>query len=191
MSTWAEVVSKLKEINAPAVLVTGPQRSGTTIAAHVIAQELGFRYVDEDEFGIHDGPRATEIMRQGKVVLQAPALCHVAHEAADIGVPVVMVRRRLDEIEKSEHRVHWRTMYDGLNLKAEQWKYWKCYGIPFADSKRIALIKYEVWDKIQKAQCVSFDLDYASLVDHPLFKEESERKDFAPRQWQKDVIRNP
>jgi hypothetical protein len=96
------------------------------------------------------------------VVLQAPALCHVAHK---LGCPVVMMHRSPCDNRKSEDRVHWRTLYDALNLEVEQEKYRLKYHL---FSEEIALLKCFVWDKVQKQQCTGFDLDYQSLRDHPL-----------------------
>jgi hypothetical protein len=173
----SELVQELKPYNA--VLVTGPQRSGTTIGARILAQELGYRYVDENAFGIHDPHRAYMLMKEGNVVLQAPALCHVASDFTHrLHYAVVMMRRPIEDITKSENRIGWRVAYNGLNLLAEQKKYAEKFGIY---GNHIALIKYYCWDMLQKQMCDSFDLEYESLRGHPLWKEE--RPDFAPRQF--------
>ena len=157
-------------VGQQAILVTGPQRSGTTIAAHIIANRLGYRYIDEGEFSIDDVGRAKQLIRQGHVVLQAPALCHVAHT---FGCAVVMMRRPLAEIHNSERRVHW----NGCKAKAEGAK----YGV---DGSQVAEAKYKRWDEEQKFQCLSFNLDYYSLSANPLWRDAQWRKRFAIRQWQ-------
>lgn len=171
-----ELVPLLKPYAA--VLVTGPQRSGTTIGAKILAQELGYRYVDETEFGIHDPHRAYMLMKEGNVVLHAPGLCHVADQfTRRLNYAVVVMRRPIEDIAKSERRIDWRTAYGGLNLQAEKTKYAERFGI-YGDN--IALIKYYCWDTLQEQTCVSFDLEYETLRGHPLWKDE--RKEFAPRQ---------
>jgi hypothetical protein len=47
------------------IIVTGPQRSGTTIAAHIIAQETGGVFVDELDYSLP---------LPDKAVVQAPFL---------------------------------------------------------------------------------------------------------------------
>ncbi len=166
--------------NYSGVIVTGPQRSGTRIGAHILAELMGYRYVDEEEFGIHDYTRALEILKGGKVVIQAPALCHVAHL---MGFPVVMMRRSLEEIRKSEERVGWRTAYGGANLAVELSKY--KFGFGWAGGANIAEIKYFAWDNFQKQHCeAAVDLDYSALATHPLWVEAKERELFKPHQWQ-------
>lgn len=176
--TLKEILPELKKFKS--VLVTGPQRSGTAIATKMIAEELGYREIEEEEFGIHDMGRARAFLRQGAVVVHAPGLSYIAHVMAEqTDVVVVFMRRDIVEIWGSEERIKWRTAYGGANLKAEQDKYSKYYGI-YGDN--IALIKYYCWDTLQKQNCVSFDLDYQSLREHPLWRDE--RTDFAPRQTQ-------
>lgn len=177
--TLTEILPSLKAFDA--VLVTGPQRSGTTIAARMIAHELGYRYVDEDDIGIHHPGRAYEIMKQGGVVLQAPGLCHVAHNfTIRLNYCVVLMRRPLEDISKSEQRIRWRELYGGLNLFTEQRKYANAFGIC---GDNIALIKYYVFDTIQKPMLGNraFDLDYDSLKEHPMWQDE--RADFGARQY--------
>lgn len=163
-----------------AVLVTGPQRSGTAIATKMIATELGYTEIAEEQFRIHDHNQAQLLMKQGNVVLHAPGLCHAADLFPDaLQYAVVLMRRPIEDIWKSENRIGWRTAYDGANLRAEQIKYADRFGIY---GENIALIKYYCWDTLQKQTCVSFDLDYETLRGHPLWK--NERADFAPRQTQ-------
>lgn len=162
-----------------AVVVTGPQRSGTTIAARIISAEMGGRYVDEDEFGIHSDGRAQALIDRGDaVVLQAPGLAHAAHLLQNC--VIVFLYRPLDAIHKSEERIHWRTAYDGANVMAEQQKYWALWKITGED---VAKLKYWVWEQEQKDLCAcACDLAYDSLRGHPLFKAEG-REHFTERQY--------
>src|SRR5579875_68345 len=59
----------------PMIVVTGPQRSGTRIAARMIAADTGHRFVDETEFLIKDEARFRALFRSpgGEAfVVQAP-----------------------------------------------------------------------------------------------------------------------
>jgi|SRR6266446_2181530 len=167
MATIDEILPRLKRFAA--VLVTGPQRSGTTIGAHIIAIELGYQYIDEKDFGVHFPERAKRFIERGNIVLQAPALCHVAHT---FGCVVVMMRRPLCEIHASESRISWPRGEAARELGK--------YGVRVGDP---AALKYERWDSTQKSQCIGFDLDYHSLETHPLWVAEDKRKMFRKRQW--------
>lgn len=174
MSNLNELLPELKRQSA--IVVTGPQRSGTTIAAHILAQELGYTYVDENDFGIYDPARATQFLRNGRVVLQSPGLMYCAHQ---LPACIVVMRRPLAEIAASEKRVGWRESYGGAGYQMETALYNRNYGFSGQD---IAWTKYLCWDMFQKARCDNwFDLDYQSLRDHPLWVEQ--RKDFTARQW--------
>lgn len=48
---FSELVPRLKEMNTQHIVVTGPQRSGTTIATQMLAQALVFRPVLEEAIG--------------------------------------------------------------------------------------------------------------------------------------------
>jgi hypothetical protein len=175
-----ELIAKLRGYNA--VLVTGPQRSGTTIGARILAHELGYEYVDEMQFGIHNHNRAQEFMKKGRVVLHAPGLCHVADRfPVTLNYAVVVMRRPIHEIYASEQRIGWRTENGGVNLRVEQDKYAERFGIY---GENIAAIKYFCWQEFQAHLCNSFYLDYDALKTHPMFVEVGARKDFAPRQYE-------
>jgi hypothetical protein len=182
--TLNDVLTALRERRPKSVLVTGPQRSGTTIAAHILALELGNRYVDELEFRVHDHVRAGFILAQGGVVMQGPGICHMAHVYARGGVAIVMMRRNIDDIRRSEDRIAWRRDLGGFTLLVEQKKYQAMFGISGDD---IALIKYYCWSAFQKPDCNGFELEYDSLQQHPLWRPPSERHRFAPRQWQQQL----
>ena len=151
------------------ILVTGPQRSGTTIGARVLAVELGRTYVDEDEVAVHDVARAEKVLALGSVVLQAPGLCHVAHT---FECAVVLMRRSVDAIIRSQQRIGW-----GANEGGELTKYG-------AASGPVAQVKYGAWDVWQKDQCTApFELKYEALCGHALWVAPEQRAGFAARQW--------
>lgn len=179
--TLDDLLTELCARRPEAVLVTGPQRSGTTIAAHILAAELGHRYIDEVAFGAHDHRRAFELFAEGGVVVQGPGLCHVAHLYGRREGVVVMMRRDYEAIRRSEERIGWRGERDGYNLRIERQKYEAMFGM---SGDNIALIKYYCWDTLQKPRCAAFDLDYESMRRHPLWHPQTERERFGPRQWQ-------
>lgn len=182
METISEILPKLKEFNS--ILVSGPQRSGTTVAAHIIAKELEYAYVDEQEIDIASARWAIQHMKRGKVVIQCPALCYVADQLPQmLNYAVVIMRRDIKDIQASEERIHfWTDPNLRAGMQQELERYFSRFKIRI--NRDIAPKKYELWDKFQKKNCTSFDLDYESLKGNPLWVEKEQRQIFAPRQWQ-------
>ena len=92
------------------ILVTGPQRSGTTIAAKMIAQDTGKEFVREDfpQFAnIEDN--LIRLANYGQnLVIQCPAWCHMIHQLGSMGgVAIVFMLRRTSEIIRSQERIEW------------------------------------------------------------------------------------
>lgn len=175
----AVLLEQLKSFNS--ILVTGPQRSGTTIAAHILSAELKKRYVDENEIGIYDWVRALRLMSEEPSVVQAPGLMYFCTMFVRSEFALVIMRRDLNEIHSSEERIGWRTAYNGANVQAENDRYQATFGVTAKDGN-VAAMKYEIWETRQKSLCHNaFELQYNSLKSHPLFK--TARAHFGGRQW--------
>jgi len=108
------------------ILVTGPQRSGTTIAAKIIAKELKYRFLDEldiksdgnlwpedvqkalanpDPFLKLIGPAGKELKG---IVVQSAGISYWAHRLAEEkNLAVVFCVRDLDEIYTSQLNWGW------------------------------------------------------------------------------------
>jgi hypothetical protein len=153
------------------VVVCGPQRSGTTIATEMLAGDLGYESVLEEGFGIGSLYNfAVMIHEKNRMVIQAPAMSSYCHH---FPVAVVFMRRRLEDILRSQDRIDWSN-----NEVWEKERYFR------DDATPIAQVKYEVWEKYQKRHLGerAFDLDYDSLEGHPLWVESERRRSFGPRQ---------
>jgi len=153
------------------VLVTGPQRSGTTICAHMIAHDAGLDYVDECDIGVNHAHRARSMFASRKnFVLQAPGIAHVCHTInADC---VVFMIRPVADIIKSQERIGWG--YEKMELGK--------YG---EEKGPIAKVKYDYWIRYQKnlidnACEVGFD----ELLSHHMYIHD--RANFTPRQWRRE-----
>jgi len=159
------------------ILVTAPQRAGTTIAAKMIAEITGYPYCDEDGIVIDDLTKFfTFHFESHSYVLQAPGLSFIAHRLpVDL---VVFMHRDIDDIAKSEQRINWHSQWNNYETD----KYF--YDGNLNNARRI---KYEVWNKFQKPFMEKhnkqyIDLDYESLKSHPLWIDKTSRKNFKPRQ---------
>lgn len=159
------------------VVVTGPQRSGTTIAARIIAEESGMRYVDEDEYGTKDVTAWKRLIAEGdKLVIQSPAMARWVHEVARADdVMVVWMERPLGDILRSQKRIGW-------NDATERVKYKDCEG--YHDDAPVAQIKYRFWTVYQRGLVQhAMNLRYDDLTGHRLWM--TERSGWGARQWEK------
>jgi hypothetical protein len=97
------------------IVVTGPQRSGTTITTKIISQLLHYEAHYEEEFDVDDIILFCKILSfnsadqdlTGKV-LQAPGLSSMMHFLGKSDVAVIFLFRDIAEIQESEIRINWR-----------------------------------------------------------------------------------
>jgi hypothetical protein len=152
------------------VVVTGPQRSGTRIAATILAEELHYDYVDEREIDNHSLYKFYRLyfdVGRRPFVIQAPGLCSFAHRLSGAKV---LVRRPVEHIIRSQERIGWG------NEREELHHY-------FTDDGPIARVKYRAWDLHQKPFLDhACELDYESLRGHHLFVDETARANFGSDQ---------
>lgn len=160
----------------PRILVTGPQRSGTRIAATMIAHDLNYWpiYEETSYVNIDSLNRLWHTLETGrKIVVQCPALSCNAHllAAKDEGLAVVMMRRNLEDIKASEERIRWRWEMPELIRLNEL-------------NGNSANVKYFKWDLFQKEDLghKAYEVDYNSLERHELWIAKPGRARFGPRQ---------
>ena len=143
------------------ILVTGPQRSGTTIAAKMIAEDTGKLFVSEGHMqDARDEKGALwHIMhRVRNIVIQCPRMSAYVHEYAAENVLVVFMHRELEDIKASEAKIGWGDALQRQRYHAED------------DKRHIAQIKWAYWRKVQQDQCWdTLDLEYDDLADHHLW----------------------
>lgn len=146
----------------PQYLVTGPQRSGTTITAHILANDLDLPYFDETEFNPNNIPE--------NCVIQAPfALKHVIELSfRHPDLHFIYVIRDMDSIIASMERVGW---------------YKDHIDHPDFYSKYIAHCKL-LWSscKLLLDENRWTEIEYEQLQSHPFFV--NDRANFVVRQWQ-------
>lgn len=154
------------------IVVTGPQRSGTRIAARMIAKDTKHRFVDEHEFDVRNEERWREILRGEQIVVQAPCMLKEVVDKPPPGTFIVLMRRDLTKIHASEHRIGWDRMPDGNVLELEK------FGLAWGDS---AGTKYDYWESHEK-MAPFLELEYESLRKHPLFIADHRRRNFSALQ---------
>lgn len=155
------------------ILVTGPQRSGTRIAARCIAADTGHTYIDEQSFGIHSKARFDALIATRKnVVIQCPGMAHIIQTyGARPDVLIVLMLRELHDIQASEERIDWQGNEHELGKYKQQ-------------AGRAAVFKYAYWLAHQRKKIKNWrEIDYTTLVSHPLWIAPEQRQDFAADQW--------
>jgi|TARA_R100000084_G_scaffold86621_1_gene41215 hypothetical protein len=156
------------------IFVTGPQRSGTRLAAHIIARQTGREFVDELEYN-PDIPMNS--------VVQAPFILKGVLELSYMfpTAQFAFMYRNVDDIVKSMERIKWYK--DCIDHPAFYLDYVKhCY-------RYIDFLKKELdtsrW----------FDIRYESLAYDPLFvtdrsdftvKQHLPNKPYGPKIWRND-----
>jgi len=143
------------------VLVTGPQRSATHICARMIEHDTGFRYVDEDQFEIHNRNLWQAIVMKSAlpIVVQCPSMSRYIHELKlGDGAAIVWMIRPVEEICASEARIGW----DGEAAELEK------YGTTRGP---ISQVKYDYFERVQRPVVASrlFEIGYDGLAEHPLW----------------------
>lgn len=172
-----------------AILVSGPQRSGTRIAAKMIAADTGHRYIDEREFRTYSRQAFCYIVDTfNEIVVHCPSMSHVLHRVSEADTLAVFMIRDLADIRASEVRVNWRI---GV--------YQELYNYGFRDREgrpnelaairyrrhggEIAPLKYARWWAVQRERCQNWlELKYESLAGHPLWVDKEDRADFLGEQ---------
>lgn len=156
----------------PKIIVTGPQRSGTTVAGAMIADDLGYWFYPEEQIRVRELWRVERLFnRTSDFVLQAPAICRYVHQFSTPETAIVLMRRDTKEILASEQRVNWTGQLYELS------RYGLKEGI-------ISEVKYQYWEEHQRDLIHNpFEIEYESLAAHPMWIPQEERADFGPRQY--------
>lgn len=154
------------------VLVTGPQRSGTTIAARILADELGYRFVSEKDIKTHSLWRLHKrLLSLRREVIQGPCFGSICHYIDTPKTLVVFMRRNVDQIARSEQRIGWN---------AQKWE----LANYFRDSGTVGAVRYECWEKYQQPlmEVPWIELAHDSFAGHRLWVESEKRRHFSDHQ---------
>jgi hypothetical protein len=160
------------------ILVTGPQRSGTTIAAKIIAAELSVRSVDEREYGWNDPLAFRDLLFcSEQLVIQCPNFAHIIEQFSGPETFVVFMHRDPRAIIASQRRISWKSASYQRGLYRGKVSYLIHWITP------VCVMKYLHWHFYQKPlvpHC--YDLAYEALSSHPLWVGPTLRAAFSPKQ---------
>lgn len=154
------LLERLKSFNN--IIVTGPQRSGTTISTKMLAEELQYECFFEEAFDVHNAKKFELLLeKKGKKVVQCPALSAIVDGFNDEDTIIVFLIRDIESILRSEKRINWNKNIKsifGIDINRgeyEKVKYIKKITtieqpITLDFSQPIAHIKYQFWNNYQK-----------------------------------------
>jgi len=150
------------------IIVTGPQRAGSHIAAHILAHDLGGVFVDELDYRLPLPPKA---------IVQAPFLLKAAVELSYMipNVKFAFMYRTPQDIVKSMKRIQW---YQDYTTDPDFYSSYVKHCYEYIDLLKRTL-REDQW----------FDIHYESLQTHPLFVQD--RTGFTVKQHLPNVPNGP
>ena len=148
------------------VIITGPQRAGTTICAQMMASDFKVKYMGEESVGFYSEAGIRSLCEGSeRFVLQCPRAAHACHKFIYEDVAIVFMYRNSHDIKVSQDRINWTNSYE----KDELSFYHLTQGT-------ISTIKYSNWRTWQKELIPnSFEIWYEDLQAHKFWKDKSER----------------
>jgi len=104
------------------IVVTAQQRSGTTITGKSLAYSLGWEYVDESKMKLKNITTFPKLLiNKKKFVVQQPGFRMILEQyIGDIKkykVGVVVVKRDIEDIQKSRRRIGWKAANELVDLE--------------------------------------------------------------------------
>ena len=147
-----------------AIVVTGPHRSGTTIAAEMIAHDTGKRCIHEEAFDYRNIIEAERIIARGGVI-QGP---YLLPWAPVLKAHIVYMQRDEGDIEASVRRLRERGISTPFFSAEQAWKLWA----------HMEMSQHDYGPLIPSAGVIF----YANLKQHPLWVPAEERRGWHHRQ---------
>ena len=179
-----KLVKKLRKFDR--IAVVGPQRSGTNIATVILADELGYRAVRENNLSRYPATFVELALfgTEEPVVVHATSIterCHMFPRS----VAVVYMMRDLEDIMASQQRIKWSA---GAKFRHFQSILLDKRGRECLKRKpqSLAELRYMCWKWQRKLLKNPYELEYDSLSGHPLWVTKEERVDFYMLQVMKE-----
>ncbi len=162
------------------IIVTGPHRSGTTVATEMIAADTGLEALREESFDFYDESRLRELLQRDGIVVQCPALFDLMPALSDPHTAIVLMRRPLEELASSRSRMFDPTTAHQLSGDAQNEAQLQRLGQSDGDA---AALKYSVWDRwrIEGRIHHPIELQYADLAKHPMWVSPEDRRKLGKR----------
>jgi len=169
-----ELVETLKIRGFSRVFVSGPQRSGTTIVAKMLAEDLGFSEIQE----LPHLDSANNLPLNA--VAQCPQIASRLHEICAPNSAVIFMCRSFKDIISSGARIGWNNTHEARELKYYQ----KLFPEYFVEGYHLSVIAQNVWlsHQMGRMQVPFFNFPYNNIKSHPLYVPKPLRRKFQPKQ---------
>ena len=163
------------------IIVTGPHRSGTTIAAEMIAADTGHEAVREEAFLFYREDMLHGLMARDGIVVQCPALFDRMPDLTDPDTAIVLMRRPLSELEASRARMFVPGSTERFSAEEQNRAQLARLGATDGDA---AAIKYARWaDWIAEGRIHHpVEVAYDALRAHPMWVSPEQRRSLGS-QW--------
>ncbi|MAG52959.1 MAG: hypothetical protein CMH62_03285 [Nanoarchaeota archaeon] len=178
MKTYKDVIKKLKGYEQ--IIVSGPQRTGTTYFSQVLAKELFHKSrIDEGRFRIRNENEFMALLESKNVVIQAPAMTHLLHRIPKIkSLMIIFMHRSQEDLNESEDRIGWHPH----EFEIEKSQY-LAEGFNVEKFSRNSAMKYSIWENQKNSIKNDFiEVEYNVLKDTPGFVPKASRKNFGKKQ---------
>lgn len=177
--TYNDLLSKLSPYSR--VIVSGPQRSGTTYTAFILSQDLNYTHIDEQNFGTHTSSGFLEAITRENIIVQCPAVSHVLDQIQEKNTIILWIDRNDRDIALSEDRINWHPHW----FNVEKDKYRTIYGDEVDQFERNSLMKKHYWGIQKQTLKVDYlDIPYSILKETKGFVSKDQRKNFGVKQIQ-------
>lgn len=164
----------------PKIMVSGPQRSGTRLMSRHLSESLGIGLIYEEHYNFIDESLFFKCANfKEDAVIQAPGMSHLMHVLGEYDhVAVILMRRDLSEIYKSEDKIGWRTYREGINPRSQYILYRNLVEY-YRPGSTTADMKYQVFDNFQKDKILNLlEVPFEYLKSTDLWVEKEVSKNF-------------
>ena len=176
---YKDLLDKAK--NYSRIIVTGPQRSGTTYCAYILAKDLDYPHFDEKIFSSGNYNKFKNYISKNNYVLQTAVFTYCLQDINLESTLIIWMDRDNKDIAESEKRIKWRGL---KGTKSRYSKYYPHYRDLINSFKENAPLKKHIFDKIQipEMQVDWIKVPYDILNQTSEFKTKEERKKFTSKQ---------
>lgn len=189
IENYIDLLNIIKEKKYTTIIVSGPQRSGTTYIGNMLSEDLNYHYIDENDVEVYKFTTVTNIINDNKnqrKIIQMPAMSHCLHRITDKDTLIIFMYRDNDDIQKSMDRVnlHKWTDIDFVNYK----RVFPTFIDKIDSFKELYVMKKWFWENIQKpiCRCDYLDVSYEIVKQTKNYIEPNERINFTLKQIKKD-----
>lgn len=185
---YKDLLNKLK--NYSKIIIAGPQRTGTTYCAYIIAKDLGYIHLDENKIAISSVETVKEKLKtKEKLVVQCPELTYQIHEISspkEQPTIVLIMKRNIKDIQNSEKRIKWRG-FNGIKNRYKR-KFKSLYSEEWWDKwkdNQTAELRYYFYNNHQyyNMKVEHMYVPYKILEQTSEFISKEKRKNFEPKQY--------